>query len=407
MIMSSRAVCLTVFLCIFCFNANAVIIYTENFDDGTANENSIICWEETYIPDYLNTPACMGGSSSRTLRTNSYDIDPIIGIDLTGCTGPATLYYTYFQVSFADVDVRVDTEPSGLNCFSPPFLSNFKTLFVTGSCVSESVPLTSGQINYVLWDRQFTSNALWSYDLSVDATCAGAGCDISFDSDFGNSWVSGSICDIFPALWETCAGNGPYITSIAPCGGVAEYAMALGENYPYSTATTVCIDLGAASSPTLRYSYSWDADFLSPDIEITNNGGGSWISLVTSHGNTNGVCIEQCVSLQGFVGQEIQLRFNSNYSGDSYHAYFDDITVYPHDGPCPTDTPLPTDTPDPPTDTPTPNPTDTPSSTPNVTSTPSGPTPTPPRIPATGGVGIGILLIIMGLLTGFLGLRKN
>lgn len=272
-------------------------------------------------------------------------------------------------------------------------------------------------------------------------------CDSQFVETFGTMFYPGSVCTIFPANWVTCEGNGPYLTSIAPCGGTAEYAMALGEGYPYSKARTNCIDLTGASAPTLRYSYAWDGTVsLSPIIEISTNGGGSWNTLVSSHPATGGVCESRCVSLAAYIGQEISLRFASRTSSTTVHAYFDDITVYPNDGPCPSNTPTPTNTPtrtptSPPTSTPTNTPTHTPTSTPTATptetplptdtpeptttgtpeptasttpeptasatatteptGTPSpGPTQTPTAplpIPATGPVGTGILVLLVGL----------
>ena len=57
-----------------------------------------------------------------------------------------------------------------------------------------------------------------------------------------------------------------------------------------------------------------------------------------------------CVNLNAYIGSEIVLRFASQTSSSTVSATFDDITVYPDDGPCPTHTPVPTHTPPPPTD---------------------------------------------------------
>jgi len=73
---------------------------------------------------------------------------------------------------------------------------------------------------------------------------------------------------------------------------------------------------------------------------------------------------------------------------------------------CPTATPVPTDTPtNTPTSTPTTPPTDTPTTAP--TDTPVGPTATPQPIPATGGLGMGLLLLVLGGLLAIPGLRRR
>ncbi|MBN1879105.1 hypothetical protein JW823_03250 [bacterium] len=416
--------------------AQAAVVYQENFDDGTATEQAgppEICWSlnTAEIPLSSNTPLCMSG---RTLRTNSYLQDPVIGIDLTTCTGPASLDFTYYQFSFADVDIEIKTVSSGtLNCSTTTGFSFYTTPSTTGSCQFISIPLTPGQLNYVRWNHQYTANAMWIDFLTVNAECSGSSCETQFVETFGTFFQSGSICSIFPDNWVTCEGNGPYLTTGGDCAGPGDCAMYLAAGYPYSTSATACVDLTGASAPTLRYDYSWDGIIsLSPTIEISTNGGSSWSLLVSSHATTGGMCESRCVSLSVYVGQEISLRFASRSSTTS--SYFDDITVYPNDGPCisitatPTRTPTmtptstPTLTPTPtatPTRTPTPSPTETLSATPTETATdiptatgaptqtqPPAPThtATPPLpLPATGPFGVGFLLLLVGCLLAFSG----
>ncbi len=363
------------------------VVYQENFDDGVASSQTgppQVCWgNNPYLPDSQNTPLCMSG---RTLRTNTYSEDPFIMIDLRNCSGTSTLNFTYYQFANANVAVKRGTSTS-VNCTTAPSLTTYTTIISTGSCNTLAVPLTSGSINYVMWDHPTgNSNALWIDFLNVDSTCSGgSSCLTSFQSNFGSMFQSGTICSIFPALWDQCEGNGPYITSASPCGGTGDYAMALGTGYPYSKARTVCISLSGASNPVLRYSYSWTGfASLSPIIEISTNDGTSWSTLVSSHANSGGQCLQNCVSLTSYIGQDIRLRFSSRSSSTSDSALFDDISVLPNDTPCqPTPTNTPTQTPTN-TQTPTPIPTSTPTSTPTNTPTPiptDTPTNTPTEIP--------------------------
>jgi len=223
-----------------------------------------------------------------------------------------------------------------------------------------------------------------------------AQCNPYYSSNFGNMFYSGTVCAIFPTLWNTCGGQGPYLTSIAPCGGTGEYAMALGEGYPYSKATSACFNLSSASTAYLSYYYSWDG-FLStsPKLEFTTDGGTTWDSNYYEHPNTNGQCVFRCISLNTYALQpNVRFRISSRSSSTTYHAYFDDFLLVLNAA-CPTATPTRTPTPastntptasptrtatTAPTDTPTSVPTNTPTAAPTDTPTPL-PTDTPTAVP--------------------------
>jgi len=57
-------------------------LYSENFDDGVANEITSgtyrVRWCNTYLPGAINTPPCLSG---QTLRTNSSTINPTIWVN--------------------------------------------------------------------------------------------------------------------------------------------------------------------------------------------------------------------------------------------------------------------------------------------------------------------------------------
>jgi len=122
---------------------DAAIVYSENFDDGTADPQAgspEVCWtlNGATIPLSHNTPPCMSG---RTLRANSSSQDPVIGIDLTNCSGPAELRFTYCQFAASGMDVRIDTETSGpLDCNDYHFFSFVTSLTVLNSCQDVVIP---------------------------------------------------------------------------------------------------------------------------------------------------------------------------------------------------------------------------------------------------------------------------
>ncbi len=381
--MKTTTCVLNVFLCVLAvMPTKAALVYSEYFDDGnltvqlTAPE---VCWDDNgaTIPVSSSTPLCMIG---RALRTNGSTQDPVIGIDLRSCTGTATLSYVYYQFANAGVSVERATASSGtMNCDTASGFVAYETLSTLESCVDETVPLTAGMINYVRWNHGTGTNYLAIDDLEIDATCSEPACVTVFNSTFGTIFQSGTICALFPALWETCSGNGPYISTSSPCGSSGDCAMALGTGYPYSTADTVCMDLTGLTSATLSYSYSWDGTTgVSPRIRISTDGGGSWSILKPSHDNTLNGCLAVCIDLSAYIGNpDVRFRFESQSSSTSYHAYFDDITLNPN-GTCPA-TPTPTWTP---TRTPTTTPPTTPPTTPTTTTTPTD-TPTEPPTPTS------------------------
>src|SRR5690242_8178705 len=74
-------------------------LYSENFDDGAADEITSgayrVRWCDTYLPLASNTPLCMLG---RTLRTNSSTQNPTIWVNkgMSNCTG-VRVTYSYYQ----------------------------------------------------------------------------------------------------------------------------------------------------------------------------------------------------------------------------------------------------------------------------------------------------------------------
>ena len=154
----------------------------------------------------------------------------------------------------------------------------------------------------------------------------GSSCSSEFAADFGNFFQSGSVCSLWPDLFETCAGAGPYITSGTGCGGSGDYAMSFGSGFPYSTATTTCLDLSGTAEAALLFSYAKSSG-LGPRIEISIDGGGAFSTLWTAPSSPPGDCSNECLDLTAYAGQpDVQLRFSSGTSLAN-GASFDDIQL--------------------------------------------------------------------------------
>jgi hypothetical protein len=402
-------------------------LYTENFQDGSIDDfdNGTYrvewctdgCTLQNVSPNYCDSTMLWSENSSE---------DPIIWVYLgnQGCSQIRLNYnYSQYPTSTGTVLEYKTSSDTTVDCGEYVY-TDCNTLNVTGlyscepgSCVVDVNGVTSV---YFEFDHGFTGAAIWLDDIEISLN----GCDCSgstsclpfFNENFGTFFQSLSVCDIWPDVWESCDGNGPYISSMPPCGGPGDYAMALGQGLPYSGAQSVCVDLQSATDPTLQYDYSWDGfSSLSPEIVILYQVGSIWYesTLVASHADTAGACVHQCVDLSAYIGYDIKIRIESNYSGSTYHAYFDNVTIYPDDGPCPQDTPTPvpsstvtptaTEVPSTatalPSDTPMPTATEVSSVTPTATGeVPATSTPSLP-VPSMGAGGLGLVICLLsGLL---------
>ncbi len=64
-------------------------------------------------------------------------------------------------------------------------------------------------------------------DEALGRTDCGGICLTGFSLDFGDTFGSGNICSIYPLLlvFETCEGNGPFLSSGSDCGGTGDESM--------------------------------------------------------------------------------------------------------------------------------------------------------------------------------------
>ena len=217
-----------------------------------------------------------------------------------------------------------------------------KGLDDTYSCTSDSYTVSMGSYRSVYFRFDTFMTATFTIDNIIvsfnGCECGGSGpsCDDFFDEDFGISFASGSVCSLFPDNFETCAGNGPYITSGGDCGGTGDECMSFGNGFPYSEATTKCLDLSSATSARLEFNYGKADSTLGPEIDA-NVDGGAFSTIWTAPLAHSGGCIPACVNLTAYLGEaEVRLLFSSATSGSQLHT-IDDIELILDDGECFTD----------------------------------------------------------------------
>jgi hypothetical protein len=171
------------------------------------------------------------------------------------------------------------------------------------------------------WDEQCVAEV----DSFGCGTCGGGGCATEFSVGFGSFFQSGSVCTIWPALFETCEGSGPWISSGTACGGTGDYVMTFATGFPYSAAVTRCLDLSLTPAASLLFSYTKSSG-LGPRIDISV-GGGAFSTIWTAPYAPPGGCAAQCLDLGAYVGEPaIRLKFVSG-SSSANGAAFDDILL--------------------------------------------------------------------------------
>jgi len=329
---------------------------------------------------------CPTGNS---LRLSSSSEDPIVWVfvDSQGCTNVRLEFdYGQFSDSFTDVKYLISGDTT-LNC-SASIITSAGYLTATGGVCTHAtltLPVSSAQSVYFKFDHGFNSNAIFLDNVQVfletcdctgggashdcceaggpgcddpvvescvcaqdpyccdtawDEQCVsevdsfgcgncGGGCDTEFAADFGTSFQSGSVCSLWPELFDTCEGNGPYITSGTDCGGAGDYAMSFATGYPYSAAITKCLDLSGVAAAHLDFSYTKDDGTLGPRIDVSTDGGSGFTTVWTASSSFPGGCLDECLDLADYVGQaDVRLRFSSGSSA-SNGAAFDDILFVP------------------------------------------------------------------------------
>lgn len=147
--------------------ALTTLFYTENFDDGIANEGTYsthkVGWCDTYIPVSSNTPLCMLG---QTLRTNSSTIDPTVWVKKgnAACTG-VRVDYSYYQFANASVSLQYQQSNDASEvCEKTGTFVTSTTHPTTQACSAKSVVIPFGASSgvYIRFEHPSTNgNAFW------------------------------------------------------------------------------------------------------------------------------------------------------------------------------------------------------------------------------------------------------
>jgi hypothetical protein len=141
-------------------------LYSENFDDGVADETLSgayqVRWCDTYLPLSSNTPLCMLG---RTLRTNSSTQNPTLWVNkgASSCTG-VRVAYQYYQFATANVSlVYRQSNDATQVCPTSGVFTTAGSHLTTQACASQSVliPFGSAQGVYIRLQHGSGTNALW------------------------------------------------------------------------------------------------------------------------------------------------------------------------------------------------------------------------------------------------------
>jgi hypothetical protein len=147
-------------------------LYSENFDDGVANEITAgtyrVGWCDTYIPASTNSPLCMLG---RTLRTNSSTINPTIWVNKgsSSCTG-VRVSYSYYQFALANVNLSYrQSNDTAEVCPQSSIFTSAASHLTTQACMSQSVliPFGSSSGVYIRLQHGSGTNALWVDDVQL------------------------------------------------------------------------------------------------------------------------------------------------------------------------------------------------------------------------------------------------
>ena len=156
--------------------------------------------------------------------------------------------------------------------------------------------------------------------LCIDAIAAGgcgaceSDCLTTFEADFGEDYVPGGPCQVFPGLFETCTGLGPFLTTSGGCAASGDAALRFGGGFPWSTLETRCLDLSAAGTAVLRFSCSTSLGVAGPVVEIVGVDGEPVEILRVPFASEPG-CREFAVDLTPhFTGSGARLRFRSGSS---------------------------------------------------------------------------------------------
>ena len=325
--------------------------------------------------------SCNTGSA---LRLDSSSDDPmvLIATGAAGCTA-IEIRFTYAQFAATQTTLKVGTTTATTANCSATTPTTLGVLTTTGTCqpVTATIQLNGAPGVYLRFDHGANANAIFIDDLEIRrvgcctagghpcctpggpgcsdstvaacvcavdpfccetqwdiqcvaevsqfgcGTCSGGGaCVTAFAADFGTLYSPGSVCSKFPALFESCEGTPPFLTSSLACASASDIAMRFSTGFPYSAAVTRCIDLTQAVAPALAFTYSKQSGTTGPKVDYSIDGvswGNAWTAPVASDGSCTPVQLD-LTPLAGLAS--VRFRFSSG-SSVSNLAVFDDIAI--------------------------------------------------------------------------------
>ncbi len=318
--------------------------YTEDFDDWSASDfDNGFCEVRWCDATDLSTSVSCSPSVSLRMINSSDDVILWVHFGDKGCTGVRIDFnYTQWESSpampdMSDAQLRFATSTSDtLSCYTSvsgtAALLN-RTYSITPTCYSATHTINLESYHrsaYWKFDKGTFPTALFIDDIAVTligCECAAGACVTELEEDFGTFFQSGTVCELFPDTFESCAGNGPYISSGTACGGSGDYLMTFGSGYPYSEATLRCIDLAGVGAASLEFNYTKTTSTLGPYLYASLNGE-DWTNIWSAPFSFGGGCVAECVDLEDYVGEaEVWVKFSSGTSGSQAHGIDDLLLV--------------------------------------------------------------------------------
>ncbi len=374
------------------FSQTECLIYAESFDSFAGPRDLD---DGTYFVQWCESGATVTSSSfcptGNAFKLDAGGDDPIVFVaaPASACTS-FTINFDYSQFADTATILRFAvTNDNSVNCSQFVSTGAVALTAVNGVCTpaSHTVSVAAGQSVYWRFDHGNNTNAVFIDNVVVQvAGCCddgsehgccevgGAGCTDSvieqcvcivdpfccdtkwdqlcvdqveslscgscapaptcigdFAIDFGTLFQSGSVCSMFPQLFQTCQGTGPFISSGTACGGSGDMAMTFASGFPYSAAITHCVDLTEAAVITLSFDYTKNTGTLGPRVDVSLDGETYttiWQAAVVFTGDG---CEIVALDLNVLAGEpQAKFRFSSG-SSVSNGAAFDNIVLQSSD----------------------------------------------------------------------------
>ena len=175
----------------------------------------------------------------------------------------------------------------------------------------------------VQWDAQCVAQV---GQFGCGSCGGGAACLDALSVDFGGVYTGSPICAVFPAVFESCEGTAPFLSSSLGCTGAGDMALRFANGFPYSAAVTRCVSFAGRTSPALAFTYSKQSGTLGPRIDVSLDGT-AWMTAWTAPVAFAGGCVPVEIDLSALAGEAaVRFRFSSG-SSTANLATIDDIAL--------------------------------------------------------------------------------